>query len=110
MKTKLPSVVIVCDLPLIYLSESGEGAAGEGRGPAGAQQERGGGWRRDEQRRAQGQVGILSVLGDIIHPCTTCVDSIVRPRHRREAGDGVETESGSSQPVKDERQVSVENI
>ena len=92
------------------MSESGERAAGEGRGPAGAQQERGGGRRRDEQRRAQGQVGILSVLGDIIHPCTPCADSIVRPRHRREAGDGVETESGSSQPVKDERQVRVENI
>ena len=52
----------------------------------------------------------MSVLGDIIHPCTAFVDSIVRPRHRREAGDGVETESGSSQPVKDERQVRVKNI
>ena len=54
--------------------------------------------------------GYCQFVGDIIHPCTACVDSILPPRHRREAGDGVETESGSSQPVKDERQVRVENI
>ena len=108
----LPSVVVVCDVTdLETLVREWRRSCRRRPRPSWcpARERRGTAARRAAPSTGTGG-DIVSLLGDIIHPCTPCADSIVRPRHRREAGDGVETESGSSQPVKDERQVRIENI
>ena len=109
MKTKLPSVVSSVTNLATLVREWRRSCRRRPRPSwCPARERRGTAARRAAPSTGTG--GDIVSVGDIIHPCTAFVDSIVRPRHRREAGDGVETESGSSQPVKDERQVRVKNI